>query len=328
MLVNKETLIGKYLSGNANSEDTKRLMDWLKQNPSNQEEFERIEKFWNASLNLKKEEDADVEMAWNQFKSLTQSQPEVKVVKINYGWLKIAAAVTLFIVTGVVVKLFFAEPAQLAPSSILSSVSAPAPEPVAVNTPDMNPVILDSISFDSPSKPLSKRSKSSALPMQMNSTMYIVSAGDSAQIFLLPDNSIVYLNANSKLEYPKTFNKTNRQVFLIGEAYFDVKKDSGQFIVACENTVIKGRATTFNVKSHSADKEVEVIVANGNVEFSGIGYKDFKKLTLTTGESGYYNKSKSLISKSSHQRKNYKWWQMNSLRAKIKDFFDKLLGKK
>jgi len=329
MLVNKEILIAKYLSGNASAQEIKKLEDWLKLDPSNQAEFDRSEKFWNLSSHLKKDKDADADAAWNEFKSLTEAQPQLVIRKINYGWLKVAAAVMLFIVTGVIIKLFFAHPSHIITSPAISVIAEPtSSEPVSVGTPDMNPVTVDSINIPTPAKPAARPSKGFTMPAVSQIAMVTVTAGDSAEIFQLPDNSIVYLNANSKLEYPQNFNKTNRRVSLVGEAYFDVKKDSGQFVVACENTIIRGKATTFNVKSHPGDKEVEVIVASGMVEFSGIGYKDFKKLVLTTGQGGYYDKAKSEIIKSKHVRKNYKWWQKKSLRARIKDFFDKLLGKK
>ena len=298
MLVNKETLIAKYLSGNASAEEITKLNDWRKQHPSNEAEFKRSEKFWSLSLNLKKDSEADVENAWSEFKVLTETQTEFPVRKTNSNWLKIAAAITLFIVTSVVVKMFFTGSSKVTPV-ILSEVAKPAPsEPITVSTPDMNPLTVDSVSSETPVRSAIRQERKFVFPSTTAIAMITVTARDSAEIFMLPDNSIVYLNANSKLEYPQNFNRTNRRVSLIGEAYFDVKKDSGQFVVACENTIIRGKGTSFNVKSHSSDKEVEVIVASGSVEFSGIGYKDFKKLVITTGESGYYNKSKSEIIKS------------------------------
>jgi transmembrane sensor len=327
MLVNKEILIGKYLSGNASPEETKKLMNWIKEDPSNQVEFEQAEKFWNLSLNLKKEKDADVENAWSEFKSLAEAQPEIHVRKTSYKWWRVAAAIALFMVMGIVVKLFYTQPAPV--SSLAGRHISKAPVvPATVSTPDMSPVNLDTLPEVTVVKTQAKRPKQRVFPVEKSIAMITISTDDSAKIFLLPDNSIVYLNANSKLEYPENFNKTNRRVSLTGEAYFEVKKDSGQFVVACENTIIRGKATSFNVKSHAADKEVEVIVAGGKVEFSGIGYKDFKKLVLNAGESGVYNKSKSAITKIKHVRKNHKWWQKKSLRAKIREFFDKVLGKK
>jgi ferric-dicitrate binding protein FerR (iron transport regulator) len=330
MLVNKDTLIGKYLSGNANAEETRRLEDWLKQDAAHQAEFDRIEKFWNASLHLKKDKDADVDIAWNQFRQLTETQPVIRIDRQRYNWAGMAAAVALFIVTALMVKLFM-DGAPPKRSNILSyQVSKPTQEPVSVTTPGMGPVVEDSVTYaeEEPVKDQVKPSKKLKFPSTIAPAIITIAAGDSAKIFMLPDNSVVYLNAKSKLEYPKNFNKSNRHVTLTGEAFFDVKKDSAEFVVSCENTVIKGRATMFNVKSHTSDKEVEVIVASGSVEFSGIGYKDFKKLVLKGGESGYYNKAKSEIIRSKHQRKNYKWWERKSLKAMIKAFFDKLMGKK
>lgn len=330
MLANKDILFGKYFSGNASPEEVKEISDWLQQDPSHQAEFDSLEKLWKSSLHLKKEKDADVDLAWNQFKQLTETQPEVNVAKVNYRWLRIAAAVTLFLVMGIVVKVYYTESkSSVAPPLANTNGNSAIEEPIEILEPDVNAVSLDQLSSTEPkTKRVVKASKKFKFPSQTSDAVVTVVTGDSMEIFMLPDNSIVYLNANSKLEYPQNFNKSNRYVSLTGEAYFDVKRDSALFIIACENTLVKGKSTTVNVKSHSYDKEVEVIVATGAVEFSGVGYKDFKKLVLVPGESGYYNKSKSEILKSKHNRKNYKWWQKESLRAKIKNFFDNLLGKK
>ncbi|WP_317898353.1 FecR family protein [Aurantibacillus circumpalustris] len=327
MLTNKKILISKYLSGNANAKEEKELMDWIKTDPANQTEFNQSEKLWKLSLNLKVDKDADVEGAWNEFKALTEVQSDIRMRKINFTWLKVAAAAALFIVTSVVIKLFFTEPTQPAPSVVSVMVEPVSTEPEIDILSDSDFVDIDTFEVDAPVKTKVKRRNKVKAPVNKDLAMITVTAGDSMEIFQLPDNSIVYLNANSTLEYPENFNKTNRRVSLNGEAYFDVKRDSGQFVVACENTIIRGKGSLFNIKSSSSDKEVEVIVASGMVEFSGIGYKDFKKLTLTSGESGYYDKAKSDIVKAKHIRKNYKWWQKKNLRARIKNFFDRLFGR-
>lgn len=324
-----EIHIINYLSGNASPEETAKLKSWLKESPSNQEEFDRLEKVWNASLNLRKDKDADVDKAWADFKNLTQSGTQKPFVqKSNFVWLRVAAAVTLFLVMGIVAKVYFAEPANVS-SPVISSNTSTIINTQPATTPDVTAVPSDSTDFKKPAKYKVKPSKKSiATEADNNNTaMVIITAEDSAKIFMLPDNSIVYLNANSKIEYPQNFNKTNRRLSLIGEAYFDIKKDSGQFVVACENTITRGKGTSFNIKSRPEDKEVEVIVASGKVEFSGIGYKDFKKLVIGAGETGRYIKEKNTVLKSSFQRKNYKWWQLNGFRERIKRFFEKIMGK-
>ena len=326
MQKNKEILIGKYLSENASPGEIKKLLSWLDENPSNQLEFDEAEKLWKLSLNLKKDKEADVDVAWNDFKSLSESQTKVVATKTNYIWLRVAAAVALFVVMGLVVRVFFTDNSTNFPST-LSNVAEPTPPPVTVTTPDLTPIPSNTVTVQQPAKLKTKQTKKLSMVNINSIAMITISTEDSAKIFMLPDNSIVYLNVNSKLEYPENFNKTNRRVSLVGEAYFEIKKDSGQFVVACENTIIRGKSTSFNIKSRSTDKEVEVIVASGQAEFSGIGYKDFKKLVINTGESAVYKKDNSNITKSKHHRKNYKWWQKKSFREKIKRFFDNLMGR-
>lgn len=330
MLVNKDTQIGKYLSGNADADEVQKLKDWLKQDPSHQAEFDRMEKFWNASLSLKKNKDADIDLAWSEFKQLAEKQPSVKVNRSSFNWAGMAAAVAVFIVTALMVRLFMDGAPPKTSVLAVQQVTEPSQELASASVQEVDTMALDSIVLadEEVVKPTAVKSSKKFTFTGNTSQMITITSGDSARIFMLPDNSVVYLNSNSKLEYPNNFNKSNRHVTLVGEAFFDVKKDSAQFVVSCDNTVIKGRATMFNVKSPAGDKDVEVIVANGSVEFSGVGYKDFKKLVLKSGESGYYNKAKSEIIRSKHQRKNYRWWEKKSLKAMIKAFFDKLMGKK
>lgn len=326
-LKNKEILFAKYLSGNASSEEVQILTNWLKADPSNQAEFDHAQSIWNTSLNLKKEEEPDLEKAWNDFKRLRELQPEAKVKTIRFGTFKIAAAIALFIVLGIVVKFSMTEP-SISSTPQLSEVVKPN-QAIITESPDLDYSEIDSLYYEEPSatsKPSTVKRKIRTLSNGL--AIISVSSKDTAEIFLLPDNTLVYLNANSKLEYPGNFDRNNRNVTLVGEAYFDVKKDTNQFTVTCENTIVKSKLASFNIKGHSNEKEVEVLVAAGNVQFSGVGYKDFKKLELKEGESGIYNKSKSDINKVKHQRTNQKWWEKKSFRERIKNFFDRMLGKK
>ena len=67
---------------------------------------------------------------------------------------------------------------------------------------------------------------------------------------VLPDSSVVWLNAGSKLTYNENFGTTNLNTTLAGEAYFDVKKSSIPFIIHANNVHIKVLGTAFNVKAY------------------------------------------------------------------------------
>lgn len=96
-------------------------------------------------------------------------------------------------------------------------------------------------------------------------TLY-VPAGQRAEL-ILPDSTRVWLNAHSKLIYPVSFGKGNRQVELNGEAYFDVVHNEKQpFIVKIRQMDIQVLGTEFNVTSYSSDFEVSLL--RGCIELS------------------------------------------------------------
>lgn len=95
----------------------------------------------------------------------------------------------------------------------------------------------------------------------------LVKPGSKAQI-TLPDNSIVWLNSNSKLVYSSS-SKKQRNVRLIGEAFFKVSKDvTRPFIVNSENLSIEVLGTSFNVKAPKGAKTIETILLEGSVKLS------------------------------------------------------------
>ena len=71
------------------------------------------------------------------------------------------------------------------------------------------------------------------------------------QVVTLPDSSIVILNSGSLLIYPEEFNAQDRQVYLTGEAIFDVAKDGlHPFKVKTPDFTVKVHGTLFNVSSY------------------------------------------------------------------------------
>ncbi|MGO4291339.1 FecR family protein [Chitinophaga sp. RAB17] len=88
----------------------------------------------------------------------------------------------------------------------------------------------------------------------------------------LPDGSTVLLNAHSELKYPQVFPGNAREVYLIGEAYFDVTANSRQpFIVHTGKVATTVLGTVFNVKALPGDKSVTVTVEKGKVKVEADG---------------------------------------------------------
>jgi ferric-dicitrate binding protein FerR (iron transport regulator) len=97
----------------------------------------------------------------------------------------------------------------------------------------------------------------------------VVTKRGSKSSIKLPDGTIVRLNTDSRLTYLNFTAGKNREVTLIGEAYFDVAHDSSRpFIIHTGKINIKVLGTSFNVRNYPQDKELETSLIKGKIEVS------------------------------------------------------------
>lgn len=84
---------------------------------------------------------------------------------------------------------------------------------------------------------------------------------------VLPDLSVVWVNAGSSLKYRENLNQHIREVDLSGEAYFEVATDSLKpFVVKSGKLDIKVTGTQFNVKAYKDEATVDVALVSGKVK--------------------------------------------------------------
>jgi hypothetical protein len=111
---------------------------------------------------------------------------------------------------------------------------------------------------------------------------------------ILSDGTEVHLNAGTTLKYPVNFLKgQNRQVFLIGEAFFKVSKDKEHpFIVESDDLNIRVLGTSFNVSSYSENKNISTVLVEGAVRLYGKDelYSEEKSQLLQPGKKAEWNK--------------------------------------
>ena len=90
--------------------------------------------------------------------------------------------------------------------------------------------------------------------------------GAKSTIFL-QDGTKVILNADSKLRFPKTFSGATREIYLTGEAFFDVTHNASMpFIIHTDKMNIKVLGTEFNVRSYPEDSAYETTLIRGSIE--------------------------------------------------------------
>lgn len=85
--------------------------------------------------------------------------------------------------------------------------------------------------------------------------------------FQLPDGSVVILNAGSKMKINDNYGISSRDIYLEGEAFFDVKHNKDlPFIVHTPAMDVKAVGTAFNVKAYPGEKMTETSLVRGLVE--------------------------------------------------------------
>lgn len=111
-------------------------------------------------------------------------------------------------------------------------------------------------------------SKNSAVSNEMTNSNWNfveIPLGEKGQV-TLSDGTKIWLNSDSKLKYPAAFTD-NREVELVGEAYFDVAENKNNpFFVKTSTITIKVTGTEFNIKDYPDEGIIKTTLIEGSVE--------------------------------------------------------------
>lgn len=142
---------------------------------------------------------------------------------------------------------------------------------------------------------------------------------------VLPDGTLIWLNSGSHVEYSAGFRKNNRTIRLIGEAYFEVKKNEEiPFIVQTKHCSVKVLGTRFNVSAYPDDDFTETTLIEGGVEL----ISDLNEpLRMVPGERVVYNHKTNQMYKENVTAENFSSWTCSRLdfeEITLKDLMKKL----
>lgn len=189
---------------------------------------------------------------WNNISKVEKAAPKIRF--INKRFIKVTAAAAIFI--GIISSLFF-----------IYHLSTKKQGSASFVVQQLN-------------------NKSNNL---VNNTLAIHQKEN--RVIFLPDGSTVILSPGSRLNYPSTFDgMEKREVFLYGEAFFDIKHNASRpFIVHTGKveTIVLG--TAFNIKAIPGEKDITVTVKRGKVKVT-----DENKILgiITPNQQITYNKEK------------------------------------
>jgi hypothetical protein len=256
-------------------------VDWLKdQLPEKAKEIAFAQKVINGLITPKESIPMEKKIAVLHT-VLSQRKP-----KTRYLFLKYAAAIVLLV--GISTTLYYYSPSKSDIERFAKTTDQPVKEAQLILADGQrikieskqskieyigngNAVVLNDTSKITQSKPNS--------PECYNQV--IVPYGKRSKI-LLSDGTQVWLNSGSKLVYPPDFTDSKREVFLEGEAYFEVSQDKHKpFFVKTENFQVKVLGTKFGVQAYKDETNQNTVLLEGKVSLSsgkGLFAEEFELL--------------------------------------------------
>lgn len=154
-----------------------------------------------------------------------------------------------------------------------------------------------------------------------NQQMMVATANEGiVKEVILPDGTKVWLNNLATLKYPCEFSEKERNVYLDGEAYFEVTKSRHKpFIVQSDAMRVRVLGTTFNFKSDKNCRIAEATLIEGEIEVKG--NKEEGQIILSPGQRAELNKNNGRLTVKQVNAKLDAVWHDNLIPFQQADIF-------
>ncbi len=276
-----ETLILKYLQGKLAEEEKRQLDEWLKDD-RNKKLFSRLVNKQRILVKMERLDEYDWEKSW---KVMEKKLHERK--KFSWKYWGMVASLLGIVLLGTWVFMEKNEKKSpvvvmrgVEPGGVFAELVLPDGKIVELNKDSNNLFLGESGKVLRTETGVLFLTQDSVQLQKVGYSEIRTPRGGEYQV-VLPDNSIVWLNADSKLRFPLTFSGKERRVFASGELYFQVAKDSlSPFRIEVEGLYeVEVLGTEFNVRAYS-DLPSATTLVDGRVLIRDKG----TKVVLKPGE--------------------------------------------
>ena len=277
-----DELIRKVLDGNASEEEMHVLMRWMKEDGSHREYFNMLKKVWNMTNGPKlSPERKALEMerfvGYMQNSSLKKREHlKSKVVRLWYRY------VAVLLIPLLLLGIYFWSEQKSEPILVNTETNVDFGKPVLMMADGREVILEQKNEIIEGASEIGIQNDSLFGLNYMGAGLQVnVATGEEVYNTLsipiggfyqlsLSDGTKVWLNAMTKLRYPVTFEGEQRNVYLTGEAYFDVAKDAEHpFVVNVEGMEVKVYGTRFNVNTLE-EGVVQTVLERGKVSVKAL----------------------------------------------------------
>ncbi|WP_339714700.1 FecR domain-containing protein [uncultured Kriegella sp.] len=313
----------KYLDHSASPTEIKEVETWINTSPKNSKEFNRLKATYIAATFDDTAKTTNVEDGYLRYKKNIGQKSQSNKTTLWTAPLKYAA--TIIIIIGIS-YLFYDAPFYDDATAIVPVKKRPQNEDaitlklengnIQVIKEDGSSQVVDSEGNEiGTQQGNSLQYNNRIIPDKLTYNTLTVPYGKRFDI-ILSDSSHVVLNSGTSLKYPVKFIKgKNREVYLTGEAFFDVAKNTEQpFIVNTNELNIRVFGTKFNVSAYPEDNATNTVLVEGSVGlYQEESYDSAKTTFLTPGHLASLNKKNKGISVESAETAIYTAWMTGGI---------------
>lgn len=295
-LNNISELIYKQIIGSITEEEFHELQEWRKSNSKNEETYRRLIDIHFLEKEYHKYKTIEHTRPLEDMKSRIQRERFPKQIRF-WKLTSAVAATLLFAVCSITLWNTFENRSET--YTAMENISSQIPDIEAGKTQailTLNDGSTISLGADSTlNSQLIARQQSSS-QNEAKKINNLTTPRGSEFMVMLEDSTKVWLNAESQLIYPESFDEKERRVKIKGEAYFQVAKDTTRpFYVESSGITIRVYGTEFNINAYSEEKEVYTTLVSGSISLQQAN-ENHSELILTPGHQAIYNKDNKITS--------------------------------
>ena len=280
-------VIARRLLGKATPEECEQVESWMEESAENATYYRKAERYFGTYYTGLESRSVDVEGAWTEFLAYTsKAERRLRLRKI----VRLAAAVVVPLFVACFVWWLEEEKPERVEVARRVSIEPGTLKAVLEVASGKRIALSDTVNVVRVARELNGRQEQDeAAPDETvaYNTILVPKGGEFK--LTLADGTRIVLNSDSRLRFPERFAGDDRQVFLEGEAFFEVARDTSRpFVVGVQESRVRVLGTSFNVKGYGDDAYIQTTLVEGKVGFQAPGRAPMEE--IAPGEQITYEK--------------------------------------
>lgn len=274
--------ISKYLLHQREASNDQEIEEWGKQGNKQQQVLDELNQKHYFAQKVAKRKEVEEKYTWDHFVATQRKNAQ----KRKNQFFRYAASIILLVAVGSGILIYYFPKPEI-PVASVTPVLTPGTMKASLVLGDGKEISLnDQLTITEKDGTVIRNNESGELAYQKRTeqdtslqynTLRVPCGGEYR--LTLADGTKVWINSGSELIFPTQFSASKREVYLKGEAYFEIAPNKQQpFFVNSNRILVHATGTAFNVMAYQDEPELQVTLVEGGVNIEE-NLKVISKLT-------------------------------------------------